>query len=483
MKHSQGPAFMAARLSKCSKPRCIYAVRQQGRNATPFSNPQPAGASLGNMRLGKETEVNSIPEEPTITVRSIVWRGLASVALFGFYGVVNSLVYPIATLASGKLAGKQLANDDASYLISTYGVNFFSHIGWPLWLALLFLGMIWWAPAKALVRAIVAGAVASLMLIIIPHPAVAYYEKTDWPEIYYILPNESAFWIPDVGANKDAQAKFMSEEYLNENKIAAKRFQIPHAKVVGSSWTSDYFGPAGRLIVVDRTPYAREWTKDGTRGTSAANQAMQCQSSEGLDITIEIAISAAVFEADAPKFLYRFGVKPPVGDRNTDLVKFTSVYSGKSLTEVMDTVIHGKVQTLVCGYFSDKRLDEINAKMALIIADAEKGTAEYLIKSFGITLDYLGLAGSPEFSPTVQKAIDDRYAAEKITQALPVLERQAQIKVQEGIAAGLRGLGEGLKQHGLPSNLIAIPESLSKLFGGTPAAPAPVVTPRSVPTP
>lgn len=46
--------------------------------------------------------------------------------------------------------------------------------------------------------------------------------------------------------------------------------------------------------------------------------------------------------------------------------------------------------------------------------------------------------------------------------------------IRQGIAAGLRGLGDGLKQHGLPSNLIAIPESLSKLFGGTPAPAAPL---------
>jgi hypothetical protein len=411
---------------------------------------------------------------PTITTRSIVWRAIGSVALFMAYGFVNGLIYPVTTLAVGKLAGKQLQNDDTAYLIGTYGMNFFSHIGWPFWLFLALLLAIWWTTLRNLAAHLAAALAAAMAFIILTPPAGAYYEKTDWPEIYYILPNESAFWIPDVGANKDAQAKFMSEEYLNENKIAAKRFQIPHAKVIGSSWTSDYYGPAGRLIVVDRTPYAREWTQDEKRGTSTDNQAMQCQSSEGLDVTIEVAISAAVFEADAPKFLYRFGVKPPVGDRNTDQVKFTSVYYGKSLTEVMDTVIHGKIQTLVCGYFSDKKLDDINAKMANIIADAEKGTAEYLIKNFGITLDYLGLAGSPEFSPTVQKAIDDRYAAEKIGQSLPILERQAQIKVQEGIAAGLRGLGDGLKQHGLPSNLIAIPESLSKLFGGTPAPAAPL---------
>jgi hypothetical protein len=38
-------------------------------------------------------------------------------------------------------------------------------------------------------------------------PAEAYYDKTDYTEAYFILPNESAFYIPDVGANRDGQAK------------------------------------------------------------------------------------------------------------------------------------------------------------------------------------------------------------------------------------------------------------------------------------
>ena len=101
--------------------------------------------------------------------------------------------------------------------------------------------------------------------------AYAYYDKNDVTEAYTILPNESAFWIPDVGANKDNQAKLDSEAYLNDNKVALKRFIVPHAKLSGSSgawgW-ADYYVPSGRLIIVDRTPYSREWVDAADRGTS-----------------------------------------------------------------------------------------------------------------------------------------------------------------------------------------------------------------------
>ena len=412
--------------------------------------------------------------KPTqIDTGSIGWRIFWSGALFLLYGFVNHLVTPVATLASGKIAGGQFANDDASYLVSTYGINFFGHIGWPFWLFLVLLALIWLRPARALIQASLG--VGLLLTVAAPQQASAYFNKTDWPEIYFILPNESAFYIPDVGANKDDQAKFMSEEYLNTNKIAAKRFQVPHVKLTGSSYGFDYYVPAGRLIIVDRTPYAREWTADAARGTSQSNEGFKCQSKDGLDIQVGIAIAASVYEQDAPRFLYRFGVKPPVGDRNTDDVKFVSVFQGRNLIEVMDFVVKGKVQSLICSYFSPRNLEQVNADASAIMVEAEKAVKDYLIKENGISLDYLGWGDTFEFDPVVQKAINDRYAADKIAPVLSTLERQAQVKMQEGIAQGLIGLGEGLKAHGLPSNLIAIPDSVLKMLGSAaPIAQTPV---------
>lgn len=85
-------------------------------------------------------------------------------------------------------------------------------------------------------------------------PAYAFFQQTDKTEAYTILPNESAFWIPDVGDNKNSQTKLDSADYLNANKVALKRFVIPHAKLTntGGAWGWDYVVPTGRLIIVDQ---------------------------------------------------------------------------------------------------------------------------------------------------------------------------------------------------------------------------------------
>jgi hypothetical protein len=103
---------------------------------------------------------------------------------------------------------------------------------------------IWWKPAMKLIAAITAAAV---LLVAPVWSARAYYDKQDFAEVYFILPNESAFFIPDAGANRDTQTQFGSEEYLKANKIPAKRFQIPHAKLSGSSYSfwSDFYVPTG----------------------------------------------------------------------------------------------------------------------------------------------------------------------------------------------------------------------------------------------
>ena len=47
-----------------------------------------------------------------------------------------------------------------------------------------------------------------------------------------------------------------------------KRFIVPHVKLQGSGGFYDFYVPAGRLIIVDRTTYSREWVDATDRGTS-----------------------------------------------------------------------------------------------------------------------------------------------------------------------------------------------------------------------
>ena len=87
----------------------------------------------------------------------------------------------------------------------------------------------------------------------------------------------------------------------------------------------------------------------------------------------------------AARFLYHFGVNPPVGDRSKPEVIFTSVYYGRSLREVMDTVGSGQVQTLACQELSKRTLDKANAEMAPVLAAIQQ-QAKAWFADYGITI-------------------------------------------------------------------------------------------------
>jgi hypothetical protein len=392
---------------------------------------------------------------------SMLARALATVAALLVWGYVNFLIGVGAPLVSGPMAARQFDNSNAAYVQSQFGINLFTWLGGVTTLALLaVLLLMWWGPARAWwsarhVRGPAGGLFSLLALgtaLVAAAPANAYYDKNNYTEVYFILPNESAFFIPDAGANKDTQAAFGSEQYLRDNKIAAKRFEVPHQKLSGTGFWSDFYVPTGRLIIVDRTPYSREWVDSAERGTSRRKQGFPCQSKEGLNITVGMEIGASVTEENSPRFLYRFGVRPPQGDRSKPEVIFTSVFYGRSLAEVMDGVVRNKVQSLVCDEFTARTLDQANAEALAIRQKAEDSVHKYL-ESVGITLDFMGWADTFTFDADVQKAIDDRYAADKIAPVLPTLQAAAEIKMKEGLA-------QGLAAHGLPANLVAIPSNL-----------------------
>jgi hypothetical protein len=333
-------------------------------------------------------------------------RVFLTVALFLAASIMSGLFNAPATLALGEVAGKQFEASDQSYLVAQSAFRFVSGLNWIAGLAFIaLLLLIWLRPLRALFASLTLA-----LLLLAPQSARAYYSQSDYTENYFILPNESAFFIPDVGDNKSSQASFGSEAYLQEKKIAAKRFEIPHTKLPNSGAWSNYYVPAGRLIVVDRTPVSREWVKAPHRGTDKSDQSFPCQSSEGLDITVGIAIGASVFEENAAKFLFRFGVNPPTGDRNDPNVVFTSVYQGKSLAQVMDGPVRSRVQSLVCDEMTARSLDDDNKQAAKIMETISKKVADYMA-SVGITLDFIGWADTFEFDRDVQMAVNRRYVA------------------------------------------------------------------------
>lgn len=377
----------------------------------------------------------------------MIIRALLTILIFLAYAGIGVVYAPVATIAVGDMAAQQFANSDAAAV--TTGISFGAAAKfWSLLTlgALLALASIWWKPLRArLTRTGAAILLAAAGATAHSDRASAFADATDKTEAYTILPNESAFWIPDIGANKDSQGQFDTEAYFQERKVAVKRFIVPHQKLAGSGGTSvfsgwDFYVPSGRLIIVDRTPYSREWVAAHDRGTSARDESFPCQSKEGLNVTVGVSIGASVLEANAAKYLYRFGVVAPKGARSDPQVIFASVYYGRSLADVMDDVGRKKVQTLVCEEIAARGFDKVNEDAVLIMDAVRKKTTDYFT-TVGITLDFVGWADTFTFDPVIQKAVNDRYAAEKLKDVLPVLQAINQLKVQEGLGLGLASKG------------------------------------------
>jgi hypothetical protein len=390
--------------------------------------------------------------------RGLVMRVLGSIAAILLYGWVNAIVNPVATLGAGQVAGRQLENSDTSFVVSYVGMNFFSHIGIPFILLLVVLAAIWWRPVSGFFRAalLIGGALAAA------HPAQAYYDKTDFTEAYTILPNESAFWIPDTGANKDNQAQMESEAFLNANKVALKRFIVPHVKLSGSGSFYDFYVPAGRLIIVDRTPFSREWVDSTERGTSRRKEGFPCQSKEGLNISVGVSIGTSVSETNAAKYLYHFGVVSPQGDRGDPKIIFTSVYFSRKLAEVMDDVGRKKVQTLVCDQITARSFDQANNEAVQIMENVKQKATAYFA-DVGITLDFIGWADTFTFDSTVQEAVNRRYIAGQ-DQAIAALLAPYAATIQSLAAAeALRSFGHRTDGK-LPTTIVGLPAELGPLM-------------------
>ncbi|HTB42077.1 MAG TPA: SPFH domain-containing protein [Acetobacteraceae bacterium] len=405
----------------------------------------------------------------------ILGRAIATAAAVVLYGWINFLLHPVATIASADVAGQQFANTDASYVTSMIGIRLFGNLGIPAVVLLAVVVAIWWRPLR---QWWVSGAAAIVFGVLLAAPqAQAYYDKTDYTEAYTILPNESAFWIPDAGANKDNQAQFDSEAYLQANKIAVKRFIVPHTKLQGSGSFFDFYVPAGRLIIVDRTPFSREWVEARERGTSTRNESFPCQSKEGLNISVGVSIGASVLEPNAAKYLYRFGVLPPVGDRTDPKVIFNSVFFSRKLSDVMDDVGRKKVQTLVCNEIASRSFDKANEEANQIMDAVGKAAADYFA-SVGITLDFIGWADTFTFDPVVQDAVNRRYIASQDQAIAAELAPYASTIQALAAADALRSFGH--KSDGrLPSTIVGLPPDLGGLLGtllrsgaAAPTAPA-----------
>ena len=401
-------------------------------------------------------------------------RIIGSLVAIGTYETIMILLLPRLLLSSGQVAGGQFDNSDSSFVYASLRMGFNGSFGaMPSILLFVVLLAIWWAPLKQRFGKQTITTAFGLLLGVAP--AQAYYDKTDYTEAYTILPNESAFWIPDAGANKDSQTQFDSEAYLNANKVPLKRFIVPHVKLQGSGGFYDFYVPAGRLIIVDRTTYSREWVDSAERGTSHKKEGFPCQTIEGLNITVGISVGASVSDANAAKYLGRFGVLPISGDRTNPAIIFNSVYYSRRLAEVMDDVGRKKVQTLVCAEITARTFDKANAEANQIIDSVTKKSIDYFA-SVGITLDFIGWADTFTFDHDVQDAVNRRYVAAQDKEIAIALAPFADTIQKLAAASALRSFGSH-SDGKLPTTIVGLPPDIGGLLGsllnaGAPPRPA-----------
>lgn len=403
--------------------------------------------------------------------KAITLRIAATLVILAITGVIVTLFTASHTLLDASLAGKQFEDSTASYLGYQASNNLTLAVAIPGLIAIVLIILIWKRPLAHYFSTF-----GTLALIVslsgLPyHKAWAFAETTDKTEVVPILPNESAFWIPDVGPNRETQVQFDSESYLQANKVAAKRFEIRHEKLAGTggkSWTSgwDLYVPVGRLIIVPRQPFSHEWVDAADRGTSARKEGFPCQDNGGLDFGVGVSISTSVSEEQAAKFLYNFGVASPQltqgQNRNDPQVIFQSVYYGRSLGDVMQDVGRKRIQTLICDQIMSHDIDYDNQHLVEIMKTVRQQASDYFA-SVGITLNFIGYADTATFAPEVQAAINRKYVAAQDKAAAALLADYTSTIQALAQAEAMRSFG--MKTDGrLPTTVVGAPPAFFEMM-------------------
>jgi hypothetical protein len=400
--------------------------------------------------------------------QGVVWRTFATVALYAICSILYTVLTIAANVEISNAAVGQLENSDAAYAKFALMNHYLS--GQALASAIFLFGTlaIWWKTLKAINEKAPQG-VAIVFLVLAGmfscSPAHAYYDKTDRAEWVNIEANQSAFLIPAVGANKTSQKQFGSIEYLADNKVAAKRVQIPHVIAANTAAISDYYVPSATLYLVDRTPYTREWVNASDRGTSTKKEGFHFESADSINLRTGITISASVAEEDAAKFFYWFGTASVANSQKPEDV-FASVKYGKSLADVMDTVVRAKVQQILAKEFAKRNFLRATQEKAAII-DVVEQTVKDEFQKKGITIAFVGYAEELSFDQRIQKALDDsviasiQYANKDAMFAVVELNKKtAEIGIINAQAATMQ------KWNGVINFPFFIPDSLAQSIAG-----------------
>lgn len=207
-----------------------------------------------------------------------------------------------------------------------------------------------------------------------------------------IGPHETAFLIPLEG-DSTQQGKMQSIEALEEAKVVAKRIYLPlRTRKLGRGYTNYEWVPTLKVIKVDRTPVTREWTAEPGTGTSTANQAVEVESKDSINFGVGMTITCHIDEADTARFLY--------------------YYSGKPLSEIVDSNVRGYCQQKLASKFGTLDLTECKREKTRVFEELGIEAREFFEEK-GVTIDFLGgIKGLQYQNREIQAAIDQKFINE-----------------------------------------------------------------------
>lgn len=211
----------------------------------------------------------------------------------------------------------------------------------------------------------------------------------DVPEVITIEPSQTAFLIPLTGQISN-QKEFMSEQFLQDSKIATKQIEIPHRWLQQGGWPSNgRYIPSMKLILVERKPETREWTESQNTGTSVKNEGITAESKESIGFMARMNCSAQIDEGNAVRFLYR--------------------YNNKGLSDVMDTEVRAIIESKFVEECAKLNLDQILVRKQEIMQTVRDNVVPYF-KERGITISVIGMKGELTYlNPDIQKSIDAKF--------------------------------------------------------------------------
>jgi len=232
-------------------------------------------------------------------------------------------------------------------------------------------------------------------------PLTGCMKPYDRPEFIEIDTSETGFLIPLEG-DISQQAKFESESYLQQRKVASKRVQILHRwSQEGRFPTDGRWIPTARLVKVNRSPVTREWTTPPSRHTpgqvsrgGAGDKAIWIESADSVVFSMGFNCTAFIAEADAAKFLYW--------------------YPSGSLESMLDNEVRGRIQQVAAEVAAKYPLDTLRARKQEI-SDAVKKDVTAFFSTRGVSVTTVGMFGGMTYeNPAIQKSIDETFIAQQL---------------------------------------------------------------------